>query len=486
MPSAGDIFYFPEDPAKWADSDLTTVQGALDSPLNRIDLKEIAVPSAPAADHLRLFARDYKGFSFPNIIDNGGMNRALLRDSVFVAKNDTGVEIAQNRVVYASGSSDDVPTIALARSNAAATMPAIGVTIESIADGAYGRVMQVGLLENIDTSGLAVGNIMYVHSAVAGLVQVAAPVYPNIRQEIGTVLVADAAAGAIQVVARSAFNDAVIDHGGLLGLADDDHTQYLLVAGSRAMSGALDMGTNAITNVGNIDGRDVSVDGTKLDGIEPLADVTDEENVEAAGAVMDGDFGENGLMSSIAGGSYAARTIAAGSAKLTVTNGDGVAGHPTIDLGSVAHSDLSDTQFTERYFSAYRTSNQAANSGAYTVLICDSEHDDDQGWYDTATGKFQPDEAGWYLVGCTIALGTLAADKKMQVLIYHDGSVERMADYKTSSISSNMAGSGAAIVYCDGDTDYITFVVYHNHGASRNIIPGTNNAFTHCWGLRID
>jgi len=30
-----------------------------------------------------------------------------------------------------------------------------------------------------------------------------------------------------------------IDHGGLLGLTDDDHTQYLLVAGTRAMTGAL-------------------------------------------------------------------------------------------------------------------------------------------------------------------------------------------------------------------------------------------------------
>lgn len=39
-----------------------------------------------------------------------------------------------------------------------------------------------------------------------------------------------------------------IDHGALAGLGDDDHTQYLLVSGTRAMSGALDMGSNAITN----------------------------------------------------------------------------------------------------------------------------------------------------------------------------------------------------------------------------------------------
>lgn len=63
-----------------------------------------------------------------------------------------------------------------------------------------------------------------------------------------------------------------VDHGGLTGLADDDHTQYHLTDGTRAMSGNLDMGTNAITNVGNVDGRDVSADGAELDVIERMFD----------------------------------------------------------------------------------------------------------------------------------------------------------------------------------------------------------------------
>lgn len=42
---------------------------------------------------------------------------------------------------------------------------------------------------------------------------------------------------------------AVADHGSLTGLEDDDHAQYLLVAGTRPMTGALDMGTHEINNV---------------------------------------------------------------------------------------------------------------------------------------------------------------------------------------------------------------------------------------------
>ena len=44
--------------------------------------------------------------------------------------------------------------------------------------------------------------------------------------------------------------------------------------------------TGAITTNSTFDGRDVAVDGTKLDGIEASADVTDATNVAAAGALM--------------------------------------------------------------------------------------------------------------------------------------------------------------------------------------------------------
>ena len=39
-----------------------------------------------------------------------------------------------------------------------------------------------------------------------------------------------------------------------------------------------------ITTTGTVDGRDVAADGTKLDGIETGADVTDATNVQNAGA----------------------------------------------------------------------------------------------------------------------------------------------------------------------------------------------------------
>lgn len=48
----------------------------------------------------------------------------------------------------------------------------------------------------------------------------------------------------------------------------------------------------SITVSGTVDGRDLSVDGAKLDGIEALADVTDTANVTAAGALMDSELAD--------------------------------------------------------------------------------------------------------------------------------------------------------------------------------------------------
>lgn len=69
---------------------------------------------------------------------------------------------------------------------------------------------------------------------------------------------------------------------------------------------ALDV-TGNITISGTVDGRDIDTDGTKLDGVEALADVTDATNVAAAGAVMDSDISEaEGMLRKTGVGTYAA------------------------------------------------------------------------------------------------------------------------------------------------------------------------------------
>ena len=80
----------------------------------------------------------------------------------------------------------------------------------------------------------------------------------------------------LKVYSGSAWQDAAVDSSGFVQTTGDTMTGNLTVP-------------NVIVS-GNVDGRDVSADGAKLDGIEANADVTDTANVTAAGALMDSEL----------------------------------------------------------------------------------------------------------------------------------------------------------------------------------------------------
>jgi hypothetical protein len=108
----------------------------------------------------------------------------------------------------------------------------------------------------------------------------------------------------------------------------------IAIGGSVPAAGAFTTlsATGNITVSGTVDGRDLATDGSKLDGIEVLADVTDATNVAAAGAVMDSDFSSSGLMTRTGAATYASRTLTGTTDEIAVSNGDGVSGNPTLSL----------------------------------------------------------------------------------------------------------------------------------------------------------
>ena len=67
--------------------------------------------------------------------------------------------------------------------------------------------------------------------------------------------------------------------------------------------------TGAITTNSTFDGRDVATDGTKLDGIEANADVTDTANVTAAGALMDSELASESAVKALTGTNTGDQTI---------------------------------------------------------------------------------------------------------------------------------------------------------------------------------
>ena len=77
-------------------------------------------------------------------------------------------------------------------------------------------------------------------------------------------------------ISNGSASVAVASNGPITSNANHDFSAVIDVTGNISVSGT-------------VDGRDVATDGSKLDGIEASADVTDATNVAAAGAVMEGD-----------------------------------------------------------------------------------------------------------------------------------------------------------------------------------------------------
>lgn len=108
----------------------------------------------------------------------------------------------------------------------------------------------------------------------------------------------------------SMINDADIDHGSIGGLSDDDHTQYILVAGTRAFTGDQSMGNNKITNLSPGTSGTDAVNKNQLDaavaGLQDFREsVLDKDTLTPPGSPSTGDRYLIGQPSDTATGDWA-------------------------------------------------------------------------------------------------------------------------------------------------------------------------------------
>lgn len=247
----------------------------------------------------------------------------MARSTTMRVKNTSGITILANKVVYISSFVGDYPSIDLASNSDPSKMPAVGMTTEDIPNNSNGIIRSLGLIGNIDThlynendeifvgsngeiaftdplaggiisqqigliASVAVsGQIMLIplereekiqHHDLLGLEDVED--HPSYSLTNGTRPFTAPVKGVAPVYAEHLstmgyVDDSIIDdHGDLLGLGDDDHTQYLLIDGSRAMSGSLKLGglTSSYPSIFN-NGSDVNfrlADDSDYTGIDAV------------------------------------------------------------------------------------------------------------------------------------------------------------------------------------------------------------------------
>jgi hypothetical protein len=103
--------------------------------------------------------------------------------------------------------------------------------------------------------------------------------------------------------------------------------------------------TGDITITGTVDGRDVATDGTKLDGVEASADVTDTANVTSAGALMDSEVTNLAQVKSFDSSDYATAAQGRSASYVDNTGGQNVDGTSFVTVTGWSN-DHQDTGFS--------------------------------------------------------------------------------------------------------------------------------------------
>ena len=170
----------------------------------------------------------------------------------------------------------------------------------------------------------------------------------------------------------------VVDHGDLLGLSDDDHQQYLLVDGTRAMGGDLNMSGFDLDNVLSINdvviethasrhqpngqdpiptGPGVNVSTTSVNGTGTSNLLARADHTHALIGVQPSSteltqvaaLSSTGIVIRSAANTWTTRSLTSATGTINLTSADGVAGNPSIDLKTIGTSGTYYSVTTDAY-----------------------------------------------------------------------------------------------------------------------------------------
>jgi len=209
------------------------------------------------------------------------VNEAL--DKVYLRiYNNTGAQLDAGSVVYITGShNQNIFYVDLAMADSATTMPSMGILKHDVANGAEDLAVIMGKAQGLDTSLMTAGDIVYVSPTVAGGITTTKPSGgTHLIQNLGVVSKVHASNGVITVTSVGRANDipnAVIstdtadvdylyiddggtfkkiskadldlDHGGLQGLSDDDHAQYIYTNPTTALRNRIHSAATGANNL---------------------------------------------------------------------------------------------------------------------------------------------------------------------------------------------------------------------------------------------
>ena len=124
----------------------------------------------------------------------------------FYVKNTTGTTIPKGSAVYVSGATGDNALISLASATSdPSSSKTLGLTAESIANDAFGYVIEAGYLTDIDTSATTAGAAVWLGNTAGSLVFVTPPAKPSHAVYLGVVVRVQSNNGSILVRVQNGY-----------------------------------------------------------------------------------------------------------------------------------------------------------------------------------------------------------------------------------------------------------------------------------------
>lgn len=173
-----------------------------------LQLNEMTRPSVSSSNTIYMWVEDMAGLPVLRVRDWKGLVLGVVRDNIWIGRCATPGGILKGDAVYCAGTANsNMVWIGKAKADSRTTMPSVGLATENIAFLAAGRILNNGLLPEVDTTNWNTGDILYVSDSVAGGLTNVIPVVPSLMQQIGFVQVPNTN-GSIQVEMGSLLNDA--------------------------------------------------------------------------------------------------------------------------------------------------------------------------------------------------------------------------------------------------------------------------------------
>lgn len=143
------------------------------------------------------------------------------------ARNQSGSTIPKGTVVYFSGSTGNLPLLALSQANTElSSTKTIGITATAIANNADGQVIVLGLAESLDTSAFTAGDALWLSPTVPGGMTVTKPSAPNHMVFIGFVVRAHPTDGTIEVKIQNGFELEELHNVSISSVSDNQVLKY--------------------------------------------------------------------------------------------------------------------------------------------------------------------------------------------------------------------------------------------------------------------